>query len=551
MLGNGDGTFAPTASYYPTGDWTQDAVLADMNGDHRPDLVVTNQLSGSYSVLLNAGSGKFATAVNYRSPESLAGDFVVGDLNGDGRPDLTISTGKGVEVLRNTGAGQLYAPVSVAHFHQYYPALTYAADMNYDGIPDLVGFARPSFAYDGCYDPAQQNDFVITSQKGQPLANVNGNLMTPFYYMSDIGLGDFDHDGSLEILSTGMDKYDGATQLAVQRVDGSIIQPIFTADEYGSSGAASVGDFNRDGYADVALANDGTQILLGDGKGSFTFGRVYSSGSEPLATRDLNGDGKPDLILNGSGGIQILLGNGNGTFQTPKPYAIVEGPNYLAIADFNGDGKPDLAIAGGSEVSLLLNNGNGTFKNAVNYPTGGPVSAIAAISLAGDGKPGVLIADSKDNKLVLLVGDGKGNLGAPVYYYPGGGAPHGLTVADFNADGAPDVAVADETTSSYMILYNTGGTSLKLAASIAKPIAGQRVTFTATVSASIAGSGTPSGKLAFKDNSTTLGTVSLSGGKATFSTASLARGTHTIKGSYFGNSSFNPHLSTGLTITVQ
>ena len=81
-----------------------------MNGDHRPDLVLTNQVGSSFSVLLNAGSGKFSTAVNYRSPESLAGNFVIGDLNGDGRPDLTVSSTTGVEVLRNTGGGRLLAP---------------------------------------------------------------------------------------------------------------------------------------------------------------------------------------------------------------------------------------------------------------------------------------------------------------------------------------------------------------------------------------------------------------------------------------------------------
>jgi Bacterial Ig-like domain (group 3) len=59
------------------------------------------------------------------------------------------------------------------------------------------------------------------------------------------------------------------------------------------------------------------------------------------------------------------------------------------------------------------------------------------------------------------------------------------------------------------------------------------------------------GTVAFKDGSRTLGLGSLNGGKVTFSTAALSKGTHTIQASYYGNTSFNPHLSAGVTLTIQ
>ena len=547
VLGNGDGTFSQTVSSYATGDWTQGAIVTDMNGDHRPDLVVTNQLSGSYSVLLNAGLGKFATAVSYRTPETLAGDFLIGDFNGDGRPDLAVSTPTGVEVLRNSGGGQLFAPVSVAHFGPFHPGTTYAADVNHDGIPDLVGLATWSFDYGNCSSYGlYQSELVVTSQKGQPFASI-GDLEFPFYETSDIGLGDFDHDGSLEIFALGRPKYDFGSWLTVQRIDGTLAFPYFEFDSWSNSGI--VGDFNRDGFADVALEGDVTQMLLGDGKGNFNLGKAYPPGVS--VARDINGDGKLDLIGTSGGAIQVMLGNGDGTFKTPARYPIAQESTFLTLADFNRDGKPDIAVGGGSEISLLLNNGNGTFKPAVNYPAGGPVSTIAAINLNGDGNAGVLVADKNDNKLLLLAGDGKGHLSPSVNYYPGGGGPQGLTVADFNGDGSPDVAVADSITNSYMILYNTGGTAIKVTASNTRPLAGQPVTFTATVAPSLAGSGKPNGTLAFKDGSTTLSTVPLVGGKASFSTSTLSRGTHTIQASYYGNTSFNPHLSAGVSVTVQ
>ena len=399
---------------------------------------------------------------------------------------------------------------------------------------------------------------VSLSQNGQPFSS-QASFKFPGSYPSSFGLGDFNGDGNTDIVADASPR-GVPPEIQVQFNNGKGQFPtagpaIDPSDNYVYYNVA-VGDFNRDGRADIALGGQDLKIGLGDGEGNFTF-KSYSEGSDfstaPVLVRDINNDGKLDLInLDFAGNaVDLLLGNGNGTFQALRKFSTVKAPAFVAIGDFNRDGKLDLIVAGGSEISLLLNNGNGTFAPAINYPAGGPVSAISVIGLTGNGNQDVIAADGKDNKLFLLAGDGKGHLSAPVSYYPGGGNPQGLTVADYNGDGAPDLAVTDWTTSSYMILYNTGGTLIKLTTSNANPKAGQSLTFTATVAASIAGSGTPGGTLAFKDGSKTLGTVNLNGGKASFRTAALSRGTHTIQASYYGSVTFNPHLSTGLSIAVQ
>jgi Bacterial Ig-like domain (group 3) len=76
---------------------------------------------------------------------------------------------------------------------------------------------------------------------------------------------------------------------------------------------------------------------------------------------------------------------------------------------------------------------------------------------------------------------------------------------------------------------------------------GQSVTFTATVAAEF--SGTPAGKVTFKDGSTTLGIVALASGVATFTTPSVTSGTHTIKALYGGGADFSANSAT-LTQTV-
>ena len=66
--------------------------------------------------------------------------------------------------------------------------------------------------------------------------------------------------------------------------------------------------------------------------------------------------------------MSVLLGNGDGTFQRPDHLSPpASSPESVAVGDVNGDGKPDLIVAnydGGNTVSVLLGNGNGTFQTA-------------------------------------------------------------------------------------------------------------------------------------------------------------------------------------------
>src|SRR5207244_6290866 len=92
-------------------------------------------------------------------------------------------------------------------------------------------------------------------------------------------------------------------------------------------------------------------------------------------------------------------------------------------------------------------------------------------------------------------------------------------------------------------------TTTALTSSANPSVAGQSVTFTATVSAT-SSAGTPTGTVTFQDGATMLGNGTLSGGSVTFSTAALAAGTHTITAVYGGDTNFAPSTSNALTQTV-
>jgi hypothetical protein len=108
--------------------------------------------------------------------------------------------------------------------------------------------------------------------------------------------------------------------------------------------------------------------------------------------------------------------------------------------------------------------------------------------------------------------------------------------------------VALNNSTAVPVFYNQGGTHFALTASNTNPAAGQLVTFTATLTATM-GNGTPSGTLSFREGNTIYAVTTFSG-TASWGTPALSKGTHTISAVYSGNSTFNPH-TVSVTITVR
>ena len=296
-----------------------------------------------------------------------------------------------------------------------------------------------------------------------------------------------------------------------------------------------------------------------------TYGQVTLTLS--VAVADVNGDGKPDLLVtDGAGLVDVLLGNGDGTFQVERQYA--SGGNIsesLAVADINGDGKLDLLVAdvagtvGG--VGVLLGNGDGTFQSAVTY--GSSVFSVAVADINGDGEPDLLVANWCGpycaGSVGVLLGNGDGSFQAAVNYGSGGSQPVSVAVADVNGDGKPDLLVANLCVSksncangTVGVLINTGTkpTKTALVSSPNPSNFGQLVTFTATVTST--GKGAPTGTVSFFDGTTNLGTSPLnSSGVATFMISTLTVGTHSITAMYNGDANFEPSTSPVLKQVVQ
>jgi hypothetical protein len=227
----------------------------------------------------------------------------------------------------------------------------------------------------------------------------------------------------------------------------------------------AVGDFNRDGKQDLAIAkyNGNVSIVFGDGMGHFTDLRSFTVNSEAasVAVGDLNGDGKEDLVVanRSSGRVSICLGDGMGNFgYVPIFLGVNTNPSCVKIGDFNGDGKPDLAvskIAFGNNVLILLGDGTGQFAFGPTFHAGTSVVSLVVGDFNRDGKQDLATSNSSSDDVSIFLGNGMGGFG-PATNLAVGDGPRTIVIGDFNGDGKQDLATANYNSNDVSVLLGDG-----------------------------------------------------------------------------------------------
>ena len=327
-------------------------VLADVNRDGKLDLITQHLMQEVVAVQLGDGTGRFAMAQG--SPMKLAyspGDTKLGDVNGDGMLDLGVSRSErdSVDIFLGNGSGK--------------------------------------------FSPAPGSPFTVSASNE---ANTHG-----LYFL------DLNEDGKLDLI---------------------------TINNLQNSFGSMLGD-GRGGFA----AGPKTTFPAGQGRYAFTFG-------------DLDGDKHLDVAIANSGNgefaeptrVVVLRGDGKGAFNKLSETSVLLGPRYVTQGDMNGDGRPDLVLVAGSNehcgVGVLLNQGGGKFTPGASYDLG--TSAFgAAVADVNQDKRNDLVVATVDSVTVLL-NVASGFAPAPGSPYRAGPGAYHLPIGDVNQDGKPDVAAS-------------------------------------------------------------------------------------------------------------
>ena len=378
--------FDPTVDFATTGSNAYGIVIADLDGDGKPDMIVSNNVSNTISIFRNISTTGTISSGSFGAPQVFVTGanpsyLKVADLNSDGLPDI---------IVANSGSGT----VSV-----------------------FTNTSTPGIINDGSF--AAKVDFAV------------GN--NPF----DIAVADFDGDGKPDIAVTN--SIGTANTISVLQnisTPGLIRSSSFAAAVTFVTGSIPVkivaADFDGDGKPDIAVTNNSSNTISvfrntatsgSITSGSFALKVDFVAGTNPrgIFAADMDNDGKYDLVVTNRTSNTISVFRNTATsgsisaasFQAAVSITTGNAPYDVAMGDLDGNGKPDIIVTnfGANTVSIFRNIGStgsinsSTFTAKLDMATGGTGGpyGVAVGDLDGDGKPEIITANANSGGSVSVL----------------------------------------------------------------------------------------------------------------------------------------------------
>lgn len=534
MKNLGDGTLAPPITIATTATDNYEFSIADFNGDGRPDIVyvAANSNSGldQLHVLINLGGGAFTDT----APLVIAGEagyFTVADFNRDGRMDIAVQpeppyislSNATVTIYFGQGDGTFAkGPSTVIEHNAFQTFRLIAGDFDGDGLPDLAGVngaTEPAHAMilwgDGAGNfVAQQvngpmgfslssgdvngdgiSDIVIPDRFGiisVALGRTDRNIPSVLSFTPNVpdplAVGDVTGNHQLDLLSPGYDPGENQNNPAPGNLYMNQGPGQFVATGSPPPQGLLLADLDGDGVADLVGTDGQSNIVIWKGTGDPNFGSppimipapLPSTGLFPIQIADMDGDGRPDIIMenvilynqgnlnfvavqvpfpytsspfvigdfNHDGlldiamGAYTLLGQPNRTFRSVANNLALTNGNVAVTGDFNRDGNIDIVSGGNSfPIAVWYGQGDGTFYEQ-SILTVGPEDfsqSLAVTDVNGDGRPDIVACLYLSSQCVVYSNDGQGGFARS--YFASGATAVELLAADFDNDGKVGLAI--------------------------------------------------------------------------------------------------------------
>lgn len=320
---------------------------------------------------------------------------------------------------------------------------------------DVVGWAAVAVAAGGALDEMPGNDRATASLSiAQRIATAPAQSIE-LAGARAAAAGDFDGDG-FDDLAVATTSAQGLVVLMNVAEPANPSRRTFATPPLSLGGEAvpndvAVVDLDRDGDLDIVTAagtSAPNRAFLNTG-GAFT---SVTLGDENLDNRavtvgDINGDAFVDLVFAGEGSSSVLINSGAGAQFVRAPGLGPHAARDALLVDLAGDTLPELVLANGDGGAAVYSNTGGTFRLARTLATGA-TSAVGAADFNGDGRADLVFArDAAERPAVpsTLVWLATADAGNPFFVadHLGAAPTTGLLVDDFNLDSRLDVLAVD------------------------------------------------------------------------------------------------------------
>jgi len=240
-------------------------------------------------------------------------------------------------------------------------------------------------------------------------------------------------------------------------------------------------DLNEDGKPELVTANvltDKVSVFRNTSTStSISFATKVDISSEfgpnHVIAGDLNGDGKPELVVSAGGNnkIRIFKNNsvaggainfsGGGSISLTFPGN--QSPYESSLADFDGDGRPDIAVTNVSNPGLIYIFRNTSTVTALSFAerseiaTGLFAFGITTGDIDGDGKTDIVVTNYGVNNISVLrntTPTGNGNFSFTKIDLPTGVSPYSISIANMDADTKPDLVIANSGSNTISVYKN-------------------------------------------------------------------------------------------------